>query len=245
MSSFTICSLRSRFPFFPLAAHYSIYMECVEQLHILLLTMVKMTSQTATILLLLVQQVMSCNKAPHQPATLTTLPHPRNVAVTPSPDQETTASSTTASTTSTSTTTTTTTTAAPLVVEVARVTRRSEEVVLQWTNGVNMTLELTELPGTRCSYRGGAMPWDAASSVTVAGCPEAESFRLAVASAVYGDLDLEVDTTTGLVRGRGGHTAGRRGKSLLISGEKTEDSDQDGGSLKIILDEIFIHPGSE
>ena len=54
-------------------------------------------------------------------------------------------------------------------------TRRSEEVVLQWTNGVNMTLELTELPGTRCSYRGGAMPWDAASSVTVAGCPEAES----------------------------------------------------------------------
>ena len=216
----------------------------MEQLLILLLTMVKMTSQTATILLLLVQQVMSCNKAPHQPATLTTLPHPRNVAVTPSPDQETTASSTTASTTST-TTTTTTTTAAPLVVEVARVTRRSEEVVLQWTNGVNMTLELTELPGTRCSYRGGAMPWDAASSVTVAGCPEAERFRLAVASAVYGDLDLEVDTTTGLVRGRGGHTAGRRGKSLLISGEKTEDSDQDGGSLKIILDEIFIHPGSE
>ena len=216
----------------------------MEQLHILLLTMVKMTSQTATILLLLVQQVMSCNKAPLQPATLTTLPHPRNVAVTPSPDQETTASSTTASTTST-TTTTTTTTAAPLVVEVARVTRRSEEVVLQWTNGVNMTLELTELPGTRCSYRGGAMPWDAASSVTVAGCPEAESFRLAVASAVYGDLDLEVDTTTGLVLGRGGHTAGRRGKSLLISGEKTEDSDEDGGSLKIILDEIFIHPGSE
>ena len=213
-------------------------------MHILLLTMVKMTSQTATILLLLVQQVMSCNKAPLQPATLTTLPHPRNVAVTPSPDQETTVSSTTASTTST-TTTTTTTTAAPLVVEVARVTRRSEEVVLQWTNGVNMTLELTELPGTRCSYRGGAMPWDAASSVTVAGCPEAESFRLAVASAVYGDLDLEVDTTTGLVRGRGGDTAGRRGKSLLISGEKTEDSDQDGGSLKIILDEIFIHPGSE
>ena len=215
-------------------------------MHILLLTMVKMTSQTAAILLLLlVQQVMSCNKAPLQPATLTTLPHPRNVAVTPSPDQETTASSTAASTTSTTTTTTTTTTAAPLVVEVARVTRRSEEVVLQWTNGVNMTLELTELPGTRCSYRGGAMPWDAASSVTVAGCPEAESFRLAVASAVYGDLDLEVDTTTGLVRGRGGHTAGRRGKSLLISGEKTEDSDQDGGSLKIILDEIFIHPGSE
>ena len=215
----------------------------MEQLHILLLAMVKMTSQTATILLLLVQQVMSCNKAPHQPATLTTLPHPRNVAVTPSPDQETTASSTAASTTST-TTTTTTTTAAPLVVEVARVTRRSEEVVLQWTNGVNMTLELTELPGTRCSYRG-VMPWDAASSVTVAGCPEAESFSLAVASAVYGDLDLEVDTTTGLVRGRGGHTAGRRGKSLLISGEKTEDSDEDGGSLKIILDEIFIHPGSE
>ena len=124
-------------------------------------------------------------------------------------------------------------------------TRRSEEVVLQWTNGVNMTLELTELPGTRCSYRGGAMPWDAASSVTVAGCPEAESYSLAVASAVYGDLDLEVDTSTGLLRGRGGDTAGRRGKSLLISGEKTEDSDQDGGSLKIILDEIFIHPGSE
>ena len=215
----------------------------MEQLHILLLTMVKMTSQTATILLLLVQQVMSCNKAPLQPATLTTLPHPRNVAVTPSPDQETTASSTAASTTST--TTTTTTTAAPLVVEVARVTRRSEEVVLQWTNGVNMTLELTELPGTRCSYRGGAMPWDAASSVTVAGCPEADSFRLAVASAVYGDLDLEVDTTTGLVRGRGGHTAGRRGKSLLISGEKTEDSDEDGGPLKIILDEIFNYPVSE
>ena len=214
-------------------------------MHILLLTMVKMTSQTAAILLLLlVQQVMSCNKAPLQPATLTTLPHPRNVAVTPSPDQETTASSTTASTTST-TTTTTTTTAAPLVVEVARVTRRSEEVVLQWTNGVNMTLELTELPGTRCSYRGGAMPWDAASSVTVAGCPEAESFRLAVASAVYGDLDLEVDTTTGLVRGRGGHTAGRRGKSLLISDEKTEDSDEDGGPLKIILDEIFNYPVSE
>ena len=207
--------------------------------------MVKMTSQTAAILLLLlVQQVMSCNKAPLQPATLTTLPHPRNVAVTPSPDQETTASSTTASTTST-TTTTTTTTAAPLVVEVARVTRRSEEVVLQWTNGVNMTLELTELPGTRCSYRGGAMPWDAASSVTVAGCPEAESFRLAVASAVYGDLDLEVDTTTGLLRGRGGHTAGRRGKSLLISDEKTEDSDEDGGPLKIILDEIFNYPVSE
>ena len=65
-------------------------MECVEQLHILLLTMVKMTSQTATILLLLVQQVMSCNKAPLQPATLTTLPHPRNMAVTPSTDQETT-----------------------------------------------------------------------------------------------------------------------------------------------------------
>ena len=217
----------------------------MEQLHILLLTMVKMTSQTATILLLLVQQVMSCNKAPLQPATLTTLPHPRNVAVTPSPDQETTASSTAASTTSTTTTTTTTTTAAPLVVEVARVTRRSEEVVLQWTNGVNMTLELTELPGTRCSYRGGAMPWDAASSVTVAGCPEAESFRLAVASAVYGDLDLEVDTTTGLLRGRGGHTAGRRGKSLLISDEKTEDSDEDGGPLKIILDEIFNYPVSE
>ena len=214
-------------------------------MHILLLTMVKMTSQTAAILLLLVQQVMSCNKAPLQPATLTTLPHPRNVAVTPSPDQETTASSTTASTTSTTTTTTTTTTAAPLVVEVARVTRRSEEVVLQWTNGVNMTLELTELPGTRCSYRGGAMPWDAASSVTVAGCPEAESFRLAVASAVYGDLDLEVDTTTGLVRGRGGDTAGRRGKSLLISDEKTEDSDEDGGPLKIILDEIFNYPVSE
>ena len=202
--------------------------------------MVKMTSQTAALLLLLVQQVMSCNKAPHQPATLTTLPHPRNVAVTPSPDQETSVSSTAASTT---TTTTTTTTTAPLVVEVARVTRRGEEVVLEWTNGVNMTLEMTELPGTRCTYRGGSMPWDSASSVTVAGCPEATSFSLAVASAVYGDLDLEVDTATGLVRGRGGDTAGRRGKSLLISDEKTEDSDQDGGSLKIILDEIFIHPG--
>lgn len=206
--------------------------------------MVKMTSQTAALLLLLVQQVMSCNKAPHQPATLTTLPHPRNVAVTPGPDQETSASSTASSTTTTTTTTTsTTTTTAPLVVEVTRVTRRGEEVVLEWTNGVNMTLEMTELPGTRCTYRGGSMPWDSASSVTVAGCPEATSFSLAVASAVYGDLDLEVDTATGLVLGRGGDTAGRRGKSLLIRGEKTEDSDQDGGSLKIILDEIFIHPG--
>merc|ERR1719418_222196 len=106
--------------------------------------MVKMTSPTAALLLLLVQQVMSCNKAPHQPTTLTTLPHPRNVAVTPGPDQETSVSSTAASTTTTTTTTTSTT--APLVVEVARVTRRGEEVVLEWTNGVNMTLEMTELP---------------------------------------------------------------------------------------------------
>merc|ERR1712029_631688 len=88
------------------------------------------------------------------------------------------------------TTTTTTTTETPFILLINDATVAENDLILRWSNGVNMTIPLTKTDDLFCNYQG-VMPWDMSSSVEITnGCND--DLLVVINSEIYGDRMLAV-----------------------------------------------------
>ena len=107
------------------------------------------------------------------------------------------APSTTTTTTTTSTTTTTTTTSttsAPDVPSVLEVVKKDTKLVIDWSNGVKMWIELEDVADCQLV---GTLPWDSDGSVSVTGCEE-DDITVSIQSQTYGNWTVRATTQSNL-----------------------------------------------
>merc|ERR1711936_1473996 len=93
-----------------------------------------------------------------------------------------------------STTTTTTTTSAPDVPSVLEVVKKDTKLVIDWSNGVKMWIELEDVADCQLV---GTLPWDSDGSVSVTGCEE-DDITVSIQSKTYGNWTVRATTQSNL-----------------------------------------------
>merc|ERR1711936_927907 len=97
-------------------------------------------------------------------------------------------------TTTTTTTTTTSTTSAPDVPSVLEVVKKDTKLVIDWSNGVKMWIELEDVADCQLV---GTLPWDSDGSVSVTGCEE-DDITVSIQSKTYGNWTVRATTQSNL-----------------------------------------------
>ena len=138
------------------------------------------------VLLILFNSTFSCKNARQN--------NPKPVvAFDPRPAPSTTTTTTTTSTITT-TTTTTSTTSAPDVPSVLEVVKKDTKLVIDWSNGVKMWIELEDVADCQLV---GTLPWDSDGSVSVTGCEE-DDITVSIQSKTYGNWTVRATTQSNL-----------------------------------------------